>query len=173
MRRVRAAGAVVIGKTNVPELCAFPWTESATWGVTRNPWNLEHTPGGSSGGTAAAVRRGLVGAALAADGGGSIRSPAAYCGLFGLKTQRGRVPLAPHLDAWHGLSVNGVLTRSVRDSALFYDAIADGPPDRGAPPLPPSSWSTRSARGWAAPPRALPRRARCASPCRAGCRPRR
>jgi len=140
VRRVRAAGAVVIGKTNVPELCAFPWTESPTRGVTRNPWTLEHTPGGSSGGTAAAVAAGLVGAGLGSDGGGSIRSPAAFCGLFGLKTQRGRVPLAPHLNAVRGLSVNGVLTRSVRDSALFYDAIADGPPDPGAPEVPRSSF---------------------------------
>ena len=140
VRRLRAAGAVVIGKTNVPELCAFPWTESPTRGVTRNPWTLEHTPGGSSGGTGAAVAAGLVGAGLAADGGGSIRFPAAYCGLLGLKTQRGRVPLAPHLDAWHGLSVNGVLTRSVRDCALLHDAIADGPPDAGGPVVPPSSF---------------------------------
>src|SRR5208282_4124607 len=98
VRRLRAAGAIVIGKTNVPELCAFPWTESQTWALTRNPWNREHTPGGSSGGSASAVAAGLVGAALAADGGGSIRYPSAYCGLFGLKTQRGRVPLAPHED---------------------------------------------------------------------------
>jgi amidase len=139
VRRMRAAGAVVIGKTHMPELGAFPWTESPTWGVTRNPWSLEHSPGGSSGGTAAAVAAGLVGAALAGDGGGSIRFPSAYCSLFGLKTQRGRVPLAPHLDAWHGLVVNGVLTRSVRDSALFHDAIADGPPDPGAPVVPPVS----------------------------------
>ncbi len=139
VRRVRAAGAIVIGKTNVPELCAFPWTESITFGATRNPWHLEHSPGGSSGGTAAAVAAGLVGAGLGSDGGGSIRFPSAYCGLFGLKTQRGRVPLAPHLDAWHGLSVNGVLTRTVRDSALFYDAIAEGPPDEGAPEVPESS----------------------------------
>jgi amidase len=143
VRRLRAAGAVIVGKTNVPELCAFPWTESATWGVTRNPWTLRHTPGGSSGGSAAAVAAGLVGAATGSDGGGSIRFPSAYCGLFGLKTQRGRVPLAPHLDAVHGLSVNGVLTRSVADSVLFYDAIAEGTPDpepaaagRTAPPPP-------------------------------------
>ena len=136
VRRMRAAGAVVIGKTLMPELGAFPWTESPTWGVTRNPWSLEHSPGGSSGGSAAAVAAGLVGAALAADGGGSIRFPAAYCGLFGLKTQRGRVPMAPHIGAWHGLTVNGVLTRSVRDSALFYDAIADGPPDPVPTPPP-------------------------------------
>lgn len=140
VRRARAAGAIVIGKTHMPELGAFPWTESPTWGVTRNPWRLEHSPGGSSGGSAAAVAAGLVGGALAGDGGGSIRFPSAYCGLFGLKTQRGRVPLAPHLDAWHGLVVNGVLGRSVRDSALFYDAIAGGPPDPGAPAVPPSSF---------------------------------
>ena len=146
MRRLRAAGAVVIGKTNVPELCILPWTESPTCGVTRNPWNLQRSPGGSSGGSAAAVAAGLVGAALAADGGGSIRIPAAWCGLFGLKPQRGRVPLAPRENSWHGLSVNGVLTRSVRDSALFHDAIADGPADPGEPALAPRSSSTRSAR---------------------------
>lgn len=140
VRRVRAAGAVIIGKTHMPELGAFPWTESPTWGATRNPWLLEYSPGGSSGGSAAAIAAGLVGAALAGDGGGSIRFPAAYCGLFGLKTQRGRVPLAPHLGAWHGLVVNGVLARSVRDTALFYDAIADGPIDPGAAPVPPSSF---------------------------------
>jgi amidase len=140
VRRVRAAGAIVIGKTHMPELGAFPWTESPTWGVTRNPWRLEHSPGGSSGGSAAAVAAGLVGAALAGDGGGSIRFPSAYCGLFGLKTQRGRVPLAPHLDAWHGLVVNGVVARSVRDNALFYDAIAAGPSDPGAPAIAPSAF---------------------------------
>jgi amidase len=140
LRRARAAGAIVIGKTHMPELGAFPWTESPTWGVTRNPWRLEHSPGGSSGGSAAAVAAGLVGAALAGDGGGSIRFPSAYCGLFGLKTQRGRVPLAPHLDAWHGLVVNGVVARSVRDSALFYDAIATGPADPGAPTIAPSAF---------------------------------
>jgi amidase len=140
VRRMRAAGAVVIGKTNMPELGAFPWTESATNGVTRNPWALQRSPGGSSGGSGAAVAAGLVGAALAGDGGGSIRYPAACCGLFGLKTQRGRVPLAPSPDAWGGLVVYGVLTRSVRDSALFYDAIAEGPADPGAPAVPRSSF---------------------------------
>jgi amidase len=140
VRRLRAAGAVIVGKTNVPELCAFPWTESPTWGVTRNPWTLQHTPGGSSGGTAAAVAAGLVGAGLGSDGGGSIRFPSAYCGLFGLKPERGRVPLAPHIDAVHGLSVNGVLTRSVRDTALFHDAIAEGSPDPGAPVPAPTSF---------------------------------
>jgi amidase len=140
VRRARAAGAIVIGKTHMPELGAFPWTESPTWGVTRNPWELSHTPGGSSGGSAAAVAAGLVGAAFAGDGGGSIRFPSAYCGFFGLKTQHGRVPLAPHLDAWHGLVVNGVFARSVRDTALLYDAIASGPVDPGAPAVAPSSF---------------------------------
>jgi amidase len=140
VRRVRSAGAVVIGKTNVPELCALPWTETPTWGFTRNPWNLEHSPGGSSGGSAAAVAAGLVGAALGSDGGGSIRVPAAYTGLFGLKGQRGRLPLAPHLDEAQGLSVNGVLTRSVLECAFFYDAVADGPRDQGAPDVPQSEF---------------------------------
>lgn len=140
VRRIRAAGAVLIGKTHMPELGAFPWTESPTWGVTRNPWQLEHSPGGSSGGSAAAVAAGLVGGALAGDGGGSIRFPSSYCGLFGIKTQRGRVPLAPHVGAWHGLAVAGVLARSVADNALLYDAIADGPADAGAPEVPHSSF---------------------------------
>ncbi len=128
VRRLRAAGALIIGKTNVPELCMWPFTESATFGVTRNPWHAQHAPGGSSGGSAAAVAAGLVGAALGSDGAGSIRIPAAWCGLFGLKPQRGRVPLAPRPRAWHGLSVNGVLTRRVADTALFHD-LASGASD--------------------------------------------
>jgi amidase len=136
VRRLREAGAVIIGKTHMPEFGMFPFTESATFGVTRNPWNPQRSTGGSSGGSAAAVTAGLVGAALAADGGGSIRIPAARCGLFGLKPQRARVPLAPHIDAWYGLGVNGVLTRSVLDTALFFDAIAEGQQDPGAPPAP-------------------------------------
>ena len=125
VRRVRAAGAIVVGKTHVPELCMWPFTESATWGVTRNPWNLAHTPGGSSGGSGAAVAAGLVPAALASDGAGSIRYPAAFCGLFGLKPQRGRISLRPLTEHWHGLSVYGWLARRVADSALLYDTTAD------------------------------------------------
>ncbi|MCL2769909.1 MAG: amidase [Solirubrobacterales bacterium] len=136
VRRLREAGAVVIGKTKMPELGMYPMTQSATWGVTRNPWDTTRSPGGSSGGSAAAVAAGLVGGALAADGGGSIRVPAAYCGLVGVKPQRGRVPLAPHLDAWYGLVVNGVLTRSVEDTALFLDAVAGAPHDPGGPAPP-------------------------------------
>jgi amidase len=136
VRRLRQAGAVVIGKTNVPELTIWPFTESATWGATRNPWDLQRAPGGSSGGSAAAVAAGLIGAALGSDGAGSIRIPAAWCGLFGLKPQRDRVPVAPRVRPWHGLSVNGVLTRSVADTALFLDVAASvGSGDLDAPPL--------------------------------------
>jgi amidase len=128
VRRLREAGAIVVGKTNVPELTMWPWTESATWGVTRNPWDHHRTPGGSSGGSASAVAAGLVPAATASDGLGSIRIPAACCGLFGLKPQKGRVPLTPRSDdAWHGLVHYGTLTRSVRDTALFLDVVADRP----------------------------------------------
>jgi amidase len=124
VRRLREAGALMIGKTNVPEMTQWPFTETATFGVTRNPWDLQHAPGGSSGGSAAAVAAGLVGAALGSDGAGSIRIPAAWCSVVGLKPQRGRVSLAPRDRAWHGLSVNGVLTRRVADTALFHDAAS-------------------------------------------------
>jgi len=137
VRRLREAGAVIIGKTNVPEMTLWPFTETATFGVTRNPWDLQRAPGGSSGGSGAAVAAGLVGAALGSDGAGSIRIPAAWCGLLGLKPQRGRVSLAPRPRAWHGMSVNGVLTRRVADTALFHD-VASGSAavdlDRPAPP---------------------------------------
>ncbi|MBA2764403.1 MAG: amidase [Thermoleophilaceae bacterium] len=122
--RLRAAGAIVIGKTHQPEFAQWMFTESSTWGVTRNPWDLQRTPGGSSGGSGAAVAAGLVGAASASDGAGSIRIPAAACGLFGLKPQRGRVPLTPFVDHWHGLSVAGTLTRSVLDTALWLDVVS-------------------------------------------------
>jgi amidase len=125
VRRLRDAGAVIIGKTNVPELTIWPFTETATFGATRNPWDRQRAPGGSSGGSAAAVAAGLVGAALGSDGAGSIRIPAAWCGLFGLKPQRGRVSMAPRARGWYGLSVNGVLTRRVADTALFHD-VASG-----------------------------------------------
>ena len=128
VRRLRSAGAVILGKTHVPELTVTPWTESPTYGATRNPWDLHRTPGGSSGGTGAAVAAGLCGAAIGSDGAGSIRIPAACCGLFGLKPQNGRVPTAPVVEPWHGMSTWGALTRGVADSALIYDAIKDGGP---------------------------------------------
>ena len=131
VRRLRAAGTVIIGKTNVPELMMFPYTESLTFGATRNPWNLKRTPGGSSGGSAAAVAAGLAPLALGSDGGGSIRIPATWCGLFGIKPQRDRVSLEPHDNAWYGLSVNGPLARSVVDAALFLDATSTVPGPEG------------------------------------------
>ena len=136
VKRLRAAGAIVIGKTNLPELAFAMFTESPTWGVTRNPWNTERVPGGSSGGSGAAVAAGLAAAATASDGAGSIRYPAAYCSLFGLKPQRGRVPLDPNLEEWHGMSVNGCLTRGVLDTALFLDVTAGGglAPEKPPPP---------------------------------------
>ncbi|KUI43151.1 amidase [Mycobacterium sp. IS-1590] len=122
VRRLRDAGAVIIGKTTVPEMMLWPFTETVTFGATRNPWNVDFAPGGSSGGSAAAVAAGLAPIALGSDGMGSIRIPATWCGLFGLKPQRGRVPIAPHDDAWNGLSVNGPITRTVEDAALFLAA---------------------------------------------------
>jgi len=137
VRRLRAAGAVVIGKTHMPELAIWPFTETATFGATRNPWNRDRTPGGSSGGSAAAVAAGLAPLALASDGAGSIRIPAASCGLFGLKPQRGRVSLAPDPEHWHGLSVFGPHSRTVLDGALFLDAVAGAAPrDADTPPPP-------------------------------------
>jgi len=131
VRRLRAAGAVIIGKTLVPEMTMSPVTDTTTFGSTRNPWDLSRTPGGSSGGSAAATATGLCGVALGSDGGGSIRVPSAWCGLFGVKPTRDRVPLAPHDGAWQGMSVNGPLARTVADAALFLDATADGGPDGG------------------------------------------
>ena len=128
VRRLRSAGAVVVGKTNVPELLAFPWSETTAWGATRNPWDLTRTPGGSSGGSAAAVAAGLVAVATASDGAGSIRIPAGCAGLVGLKPQKGRVPIAPETSDWLGMSTFGAVTRTVADSALFYDIVKDGGP---------------------------------------------
>ncbi|MBS1870369.1 MAG: amidase [Actinobacteria bacterium] len=125
VRRLRGAGAIVLGKTHVPELMQWPFTESATWGITRNPWDPGRSPGGSSGGSAAAVAAGLVGAASASDGAGSIRIPASCCALFGLKGQRGRIPTAPYDITWQGLTHVGCVTRSVRDTALWWDVVAD------------------------------------------------
>ena len=128
VRRLRAAGAVVVGKTTMPEFGAFPFTESASRGVTRNPWDHTRTPGGSSGGTAVAVSSGMVPVGMGGDGGGSIRIPSASCGLFGLKPQRGRVTTAPHPHLWWALGTAGPLTRSVLDSAIVYDVVRGNMP---------------------------------------------
>src|SRR3954447_15536013 len=118
VRRLRRAGAVVIGKTNTPELGILPVTEPEANGPTRNPWDTGRTPGGSSGGSGAAVAGGMVALAQGNDGGGSIRIPASSCGLVGLKPSRGRVSLQP---AWSegglGLATDGVLSRTVADTA--------------------------------------------------------
>jgi amidase len=136
VRRLREAGAIVIGLTLLPEMAICGFTESATYGVTRNPWNLQHTPGGSSGGSAAAVAAGLAPIASAGDGAGSIRIPAASCGLFGLKPSRGRVSLAPELEGWNGLAVLGCLSRNVIDTALWLDVVSGGSREPEAPPPP-------------------------------------
>lgn len=123
VRRLRQAGAVVVGKTRMPEFGQWPFTESVDGGITRNPWDHARTPGGSSGGTAAAVALGMVPVAIGGDGGGSIRIPAACCGLFGLKPTRGRVTSHPMPHLWWALGTTGPLTRTVLDSALVYDVI--------------------------------------------------
>ncbi len=146
VRRLREAGAVLLGKTNLPELAIYPWTDSATFGVTRNPWDTSRTTGGSSGGSAAAVAAGLAPAGLASDGGGSIRIPAACCGLYGLKPQRGRVSLMPYAEHWHGLSVFGSVTRSVADSALWLDVVSGrAPGDAEAARVPATSFAEAAA----------------------------
>lgn len=124
VRRLRAAGAVILGKTNVPEMMLWPFTETLEFGATRNPWDTNRTPGGSSGGSGAAVAAGLAPMALGSDGMGSIRIPSTWCGLFGIKPQRDRVSLAPHEGAWNGLSVNGPMARTVEDAALFLDVTS-------------------------------------------------
>jgi amidase len=132
VRRLRAAGAVILGKTRVPEMMLWSFTETLEFGATRNPWDPDRTPGGSSGGSGAAVAAGLASMALGSDGMGSIRIPSAWCGLFGMKPQRDRVPMAPHDDAWNGLSVNGPIARTVEDAALFLDATSNTPAAEGS-----------------------------------------
>jgi amidase len=124
VRRLREAGFIVLGKTNAPEFGSIPVTESELHGACRNPWNTKLTPGGSSGGAAAAVAAGLAPAAHGTDGGGSIRIPASCCGLFGLKPARGRVSNAPYGDGSVALGSSGPLTRTVADAAALLDAMA-------------------------------------------------
>lgn len=123
VRRMKAAGFILVGKTTTPE---FGWslsTETALHGITRNPWNLDHTPGGSSGGSAAAVAAGVLPLAWASDGAGSIRVPASNCGLVGLKPTRGLIPQGPDVDRMYGASTEGCVSRTVRDTAAFIDAL--------------------------------------------------
>jgi Asp-tRNA(Asn)/Glu-tRNA(Gln) amidotransferase A subunit family amidase len=129
-RLYRQAGLNIFGKTNTPEFGLWPVTESDLLGPARNPWDLSRTPGGSSGGASSAVAAGIVPAAHASDGGGSIRIPAACCGLFGMKPSRGRVSFAPAGEGWAGASIMHAVTRSVRDSAVLLDiACAPQPGD--------------------------------------------
>jgi aspartyl-tRNA(Asn)/glutamyl-tRNA(Gln) amidotransferase subunit A len=134
VERLKAAGAIVVGKTNAPEFGTTAITKNPLYGVTRNPWNLERTPGGSSGGSSAAIAAGVVPLVTAGDGGGSIRIPASFTGCFGLKTSYGRIPRGPEAHWVTGdTAVFGPLTRTVGDAALFLDAVA------GPHPLDPNS----------------------------------
>jgi aspartyl-tRNA(Asn)/glutamyl-tRNA(Gln) amidotransferase subunit A len=132
--RLKAAGAILIGKTNTPTFCWVGITDNLLFGVTRNPWNPQRTPGGSSGGAAAAVAAGLGPLALGTDGGGSIRKPAAFCGIVGHKPSYGRWPIYPHGTTW-SLSSVGPMTRTVQDAALMMNACA-GPDERDQYSLP-------------------------------------
>jgi Asp-tRNA(Asn)/Glu-tRNA(Gln) amidotransferase A subunit family amidase len=129
VNRYERAGLVIFGKTTTPEFGNSASTESRATGLTRNPWNLEHSAGGSSGGAASAVAAGVLPAAHATDGGGSIRIPASCCNLFGLKPSRGRLPVGPpRTERWDGMSVHGVVSHSVRDNAALLDATHGAEP---------------------------------------------
>jgi amidase len=135
VRRLREAGAVIVGKTNMPELGQWPVTEGLAFGETRNPWDPERTPGGSSGGAAAAVAAGLVPGALGSDGAGSIRIPAAWTHLIGIKPQLGRISTWPEGEAFNGIAGIGPLARTVADAALLLDAASGSHPgDLHKPP---------------------------------------
>jgi Asp-tRNA(Asn)/Glu-tRNA(Gln) amidotransferase A subunit family amidase len=139
VERLKAAGAIVLGKTASCEFGYKSVTDSPLWGITRNPWNPEMTPAGSSGGAAAAVASGMGPLAVGSDGGGSIRAPASFCGIFGLKPSRGRIPMHPLLSGWETLDRRlahlGPLTRTVADAALMMEIMA-GPDDRDPLSLP-------------------------------------
>jgi len=138
-RRCLVAGLVIFGRTATPELGLRAQSESRLWGPSRNPWDTSRTPGGSSGGSAAAVASGVVPMAGANDGGGSIRIPAAFCGLFGLKPSTNRVSWGPAQGlAWEGASANGVLSRSVRDTARMLDVLSGPEPGEFFNPAPPA-----------------------------------
>lgn len=132
VKRWENSGVIVVGKTNTPEFGLTPYTESDTLGPAHNPWDVSRTPGGSSGGSGAAVAARMVPIASGGDGGGSIRIPSSACGIFGLKPTRGRTPTGPIIgESWNGFDIEHVLTRSVRDSAAMLDATKG--PDVGAP----------------------------------------
>src|SRR4051794_6488088 len=133
--RLRAAGAVIVGKTNNPEFCYRGYTDNRVFGLTRNPWSLDRTPGGSSGGAGASVAYGATPLALGTDGGGSIRIPAAFCGVPGHKPSFGLIPKLPGFRGWPSLSVDGPMATSVRDLVLALRVVAGGRP--GGPP----SWA--------------------------------
>jgi amidase len=137
VRRLREAGAVIVGKTNTPEVGLYPFTEGSAFGATRNPWSLDHTPGGSSGGSAAAVAAGIVPAAVGSDGAGSVRIPAAWCNLVGVKPQRGRISTWPDRESFNGLTCLGPLTRTVADAALMLDVLSGSHLDDLHAPAPP------------------------------------
>jgi aspartyl-tRNA(Asn)/glutamyl-tRNA(Gln) amidotransferase subunit A len=145
--RLKAAGAIVLGKTNTPEFGYTGLTKNLLFGVTRNPWNPERTPGGSSGGSSAAIASGMVPLVTASDGGGSIRIPACYTGAFGLKPTFGRVPVGPLIAerpmlSWIDTVCFGPLTRTVRDAAIFLDAVAGpDPSDPDSLPAPGISYA--------------------------------
>ena len=124
---LRRAGAIIVGTTRMPEFGTWPFTESQNGGVTRNPLDLRFSPGGSSGGSAAAVAAGMIPVAIGGDGGGSIRIPAAHCGLYGLKPCRGRVSTAPAEHLWWDLGTIGPLAKSPRDLRLIYSVIGQFP----------------------------------------------
>lgn len=146
-RRLRAAGAVIVGKTNTPEVGQWPFTEGPAFGATRNPWSLDHSPGGSSGGSAAAVAAGLVPAAAGSDGAGSVRIPAAWTHLVGIKPQRGRVSTWPFTSAFNGLACIGPLARTVDDAALMLDVLSGNrPEDLHQPPPPPEPFAEAARR---------------------------
>jgi amidase len=153
--RLRAAGAVVVGLTNLPELSLYPFTDSA-YGITRNPWNPRRTAGGSSGGSAAAVASAMVPIALGNDGLGSIRIPAAVCGLFGIKPGPGVIPAQIGLDSWGGLAENGPLATTVADAALMFGVLAGTVPASTVPASTvPASTVSASTGPSLAPPRKL------------------
>lgn len=145
VQRHKRAGLLIFGKTATPEFGLMPFTEPHSTGIVRNPWDRERTPGGSSGGSAAAVAAGIVPMASAGDGGGSIRAPASSCGLFGLKPSRGRNPVSPGGDHWFGFAQEHAITRSVRDSAALLDATQGALPGASyAAPSPAQSFLAES-----------------------------